>query len=263
MKNKVKTCDHCKCEISDPHFNRKRCEPCAVLIRKRPLGKLNKKQSEYLIKNAGIIPLKKIAKTIKTSYSTAKRFAFHNKIKTFVPRYSKQQIDTVIKFYEIHGKTKTEKKFKNFKIRSIVERYEHKKRCVRWTEKEIVQLLKLSCFVSFEKQALLFNRPRANAGSIVSVWAKRIKSSPVLTNGLPKSKARLFVTNKCPFIKLKTFRIKKIKNHINIYLWVDIVENLKTDCPEIISESFKVLAKFQRWIFGGDPRPEIKRTIEL
>lgn len=262
---KDRFCLDCKIELFG-HLNRKRCPACVEKIRKRPNWKLSPKQISIIKKNAGVVPREEVARMANTSLSNLKRWARDSKISLSYHLYKDEIIKKVCAYYEANGKRKTQEMFPEVKVDSIVERHRiFKPRQLKWKDFEIVDAVKMSSFVSFQDQAMKFNRPRAHAGSIVALWQKVLNGKPTEIHGLPKNKARLFISKQCPFIDtpliVRTFGDKKCSR--KIFLWVDMEKHFLEDCPELIKEAIKAMAEFQRWIFQGkDPKEEIQRMID-
>jgi len=171
-------------------------------------------------------------------------------------KYSKELTEQVISYFEANGKTKTQEKFPDVVVRSIVERYKRNQpRQSRWTDEQIIQAIRFGPFVNYENQAKYFNRPRANKGSIVSLWQKRIKCTPFEIHGLPEYKAKYFIRKSCPFIITAVGGYK-------LYLWSSIEENISNNCPEFIREIISSMSEFQRLLYNGSPEDEIKKIIK-
>lgn len=263
MKDRI--CLDCKIELFG-HRTRKRCPACVEKLRKRPNWKLDQKQISIIKKNAGLIPREEVARMANTSLSNLKRWARDSKISLSYHWYKDDIIKKVCAYYEANGKRKTQEMFPEVIVDSIVERHRiFKPRQLKWKDFEIIDAVKMSSFVSYQDQAIKFNRPRAHAGSIVALWQKRLNGTPARIHGLPKYKACLFVTKNCPSIKAPL--IVNIDGDEscarNIFLWVDMEKHFLEDCPELIKEAIIAMAEFQRWIFQGkDPKKEIQRMID-
>ena len=176
------------------------------------------------------------------------KFVFHRK-----REYSKEIINEVLKSYVENGPKKTREIYGDkVKLRSIIEKYGAGKRpwSKRWTNKQIVDLVRFSGIVSKEKQAAYFKRPNAHAGSIRSAYSKIFNCNPRSLNGLPEWKAKYILKKGCPFLKTD------YKNGMKLYLWVDCEKYLRDDCHQVIKDAVKAMANFQR-IFFKDARKEI------
>lgn len=255
-------CQKCKIRTTkSKHFNSKYCEPCRIYLFKKPKGSLTKSQILEAKRLAGTMPREWIALALNVSLSNLKRscdgveFNYYNKYKAN-PELTKQ----VLKYYEKHGKTKTQNKFPEVSVRSIVERYKHQPRQLRWTGREIIELVKMHGFISKAAQAKYFNRPRANAGSITSAWQKtlKIKSANVKTSFHVSTsyKIKQFLKKSCPTIQVAN------KNVQRAYLWHDINKHLKKDSPDLLKQCAEAIADFQEWLYGSkNPRAEIVKMI--
>lgn len=221
----------------------------------KPAGTMTKKQVEIARKLAGTMDRNDIAKKLDVSLANLKRsckfsFAFHT-----VHKSNPERTQKIIEYYEKHGGNKTKEKFKNISIRSVVEHYKRKKpRCIRWTDEQMVKAVQMRGFVSEENQAKIFNRPRANAGSIKSLWNKRFGFSSLQVHGLCASQAKHIIRDSAKTVNT---------GFIKIVLWVDLEKNLDQTCPQFIKDAISSLARFQRWIFRSqDPKKIIIRMID-
>lgn len=200
---------------------------------------------------------------------------FHNRYKA-----NPNLVKKVCAYYEKHGKLKTQEKFPEISVRSIVEHYKNfKPRQVKLTEEQFIELAKMGGLISLKGQAKYLNRPRANEGSIKSFMYKRFGHGLVNLNGLHFNKAKYFcpidwasrahgravpVGLHCPHVVSKYWWIKKSKGHgpTNIYLWVDIEKNLREELPQFMRDAANACARYQRWIWQTDnPRPKILKMI--
>jgi len=203
-----------------------------------------------------------IALAVGISETQLKRAAKYSGWKfTFAKGFTNQKYDAaiigqVIDFYDKYGKRKTQKHFLNVNVRSIVEKYGagRNTRCHRWTNENILDLLRMAGVISKGSQAKYFNRPLANEGSIISVWQKVLKCRPICINGLPEYKAKYIVKESCPKINLGY-------NRHNIYLWTDCSKHLRDDCSIAVEKAVAAMADFQSKLFK-DPRRDIEKIIK-
>lgn len=261
---KIDICKECNISPKQNHKNSKYCKPCALKLRKRPRANLTDSQISKLKKLAGTIYYEKLAKQIGASRSSVMRYARDNNINVNTHKYRPEIVEETLRFYEKHGKTKTQEKFPSVKVRSIVERYkDFKPRQTRWKDKEIIELVKMAGLICPRSQARYFNRPRSNEGSIKSVWIKKMKCPPTRINGLPHSVAKNLVTKDIKYIKTYGLsRDKKTVQYIRLALWIDIEKHMKKQVPGYIKKSVSACAHFQRWLHHGeDVKKEIKRII--
>ena len=177
----AKICFNCKkkhINTKSNHKNGKYCDTCRLSLKKKPKGTLTKLQIEQARLLAGTMPLDWIAVALNVSSSNLKRscpdikFAYHNKFQKD-PNLAKE----VCLYYSRFGKIKTQEKFPDIKIDSVIENKNYKSkwvtpRQVKWTGLQLIELVKMRGFLTFSQQAKYFNRPRANAGSIRSAWQK-------------------------------------------------------------------------------------------
>lgn len=267
----MKKCAECKKRPTETeHPNCKYCTHCKEALRKRPKGKLTPSQERMVRKLAGKMFIKDLAKKVGTSDSNLDRWAYYNNVNINALRYPKTIVEQVCEYYAKHGKIKTQKKFPDIKVRSIVEKYAKGKspRQRRWTDQQVIQLARMAGLVSMPAQARYFNRPYANAGSIKSAWVKKFKSGGGCINGISLHKARLFIKPSAPVVETGFWVTRDLNRKHNpefcrkLILWVDAEKHLRPDCPHWFKDAAFALAKFQRWLHGLDnPRPKILKMI--
>lgn len=171
-------------------------------------------------------------------------------------------VKKVCKYYEKHGKRKTQEKFPEVNIRSIVEKYKlYSPRQLQWTDDQLLELTKMAGIISMKAQARYFNRPFANKGSIRSVWSKRFGYGQRNINGMTYWKAKHFIKKTCPLIETPFFSNDHTQRRL--VLWVDFERHIKRDCPDFIKEAVSDMAGFQRKLFGvKDVRAKVKRLMK-
>lgn len=267
---KIKKCRRCGIDFEITHANQKRCKACVSYLKKYPNHTMTNDQIKKAKKLIGIKNRMQICEELGVSLSNLKR-AFRGVRIPNISEYSKDTIDQVCAYYEIHGERKTAKKFPDCSIRSIIERNygKFKPRQVRWRDSEIVELAKMAGLVSFRAQAKYFNRPRANDGSIWSVWIKKFKLPSGNLNGMSINQAKHIVLKSCPIVTCKLLKrrddVKPLGSQTErkILLWVDIEKNLKPDLPVFLKNGIEAMANYQRWLFNSkNPKAEIIKMIK-
>jgi len=207
-----------------------------------------------------------LAKEVGISSSHTKRWAKAHGVNINAVKYLDHVVKEVCEYYARHGKLKTQKKFPNVRIRSIIERYATEPRQIRWKADQLVELVKMAGLVSRSRQAEIFNRPNAHAGSITSAWMKKFGTSGSSVNGLSRWVARHYVTFACPFYETGYWEVPG-KGVIGarrrvLALWVDVAAHLRPTVPEHLADAIRAMAKFQRWLHGEDPRASILKILE-
>jgi hypothetical protein len=264
-------CRRCGISIDGTHFNCVQCKPCQIAALEKPAGTMTPSQIRAAKTMAGKFPRDEIAKRLGVSLSNLKRscpgvsFYFFN-------RYANNPslVERIGKFYEKHGKRKTQERFPDVNVRSIVERYKvFSPRQVRWTASQIKEAAQMAGIISLEKQATYFNRPRANKGSIISLWMKTFKTGGGNVNGIAWHVARHFVRQSCPVVETDFWRSRQIRrNKIHeqkraIVLWKDFASFQKASNPDWIKDAAKTLARFQEWLHETKQvRRKVKTMLE-
>jgi hypothetical protein len=133
-------------------------------------------QQDAVRELAGKYPVKELAEKINASRSNVRRYAVSIKLSLDSLSYKPDVVEKVCRYYEKHGKIKTQEKFPDVRVRSIVERHRlFKPRQRRWTAEEHLECIRMAGLISYKRQARFFNRPNANAGSIKSFYSKRLE----------------------------------------------------------------------------------------
>ena len=223
---------------------------------------------------AGKVPRKEIAEKLGVSLVNLKRscpgISFAT---TWIHKQNPERTRAVILFYFKHGKVATEEKFPDVNVKAIVDRPEYygvkrTYRQIRWKESELLESVKMAGLVSFRAQANYFKRPRANAGSIKSLWTKNHKQKWSEINGMPHNRARRLVRFHGTSGKyIKTAGTNREGGHgyfgRKVMLWVDLEKSLRPELPDFIKDGVKAMADFQRWIWNSDnPAPLIRKMIK-
>lgn len=242
------------------HPNTKYCNPCKKILIKRPKSTLSREQKKKVLKLIRKMPTPEIAERLGTSVSNIKRafrgrrLAFHNKYAA-----NPELVKKVIRYYEKHGLTKTQKQFPNIRVRSVVERYEHKPRQVRWTSDQILECVKMAGLVSYQSQARFFSRPGAGVGSLAKFWQGKMMLGPNQLHGLFFETAQYLVLPRCPTIQV--VRSDGFVRHL--YLWSDIETHLNPLVAPWAQNAVHALAKFQKTLFRSNrPRTAIQHMIK-
>jgi len=254
-------CGLCKKRPRKTHWCSKWCGPCSRELIKAPRSTLSPAQIAKAEKLIGKMPREEIASKLGVSLSNLKR-AFRGRRPLWFQngkfKNNPALVQSVLRYYEAHGRPKTEKKFPHIKVRSIIERanyygFKLKPRQTRWTVDQIKLAVQMAAAgVPYEKQAKIFNRPNANAGSIRSFWVKRRAgaSSGNYLHGMPKWIAREFLKPGFPTHKV---------GHLNLVYWCEMSPWLLPETPDFLRDAIEALADFQQWIFGGNPLKVIRK----
>jgi hypothetical protein len=215
---------------------------------------------------AGTLMQRELAERIGSSRSALIRWASQNGVSLDAHAYKPELRRRVLAYYELHGKTKTQKAFPDVSVRSIVERSygKFKPRQIRWTDEQLIEAARMAGLVSPAAQAKYFNRPNANAGAIKSLWMKRFGFGQGSVNGMVHDTAKHLVTVRARYIKpLGESRDGKAAEFRRLILWVDMEKCLKPDVPPFIADAIRTLANFQRWLWRDEnPKPRILRMIK-
>lgn len=214
---------------------------------------MSRKQIAMAKDLAGTMPRDEIAKKLDCSLANLKRSCPGTKF-TFFNRWANNPdfVKELCAYYEKHGRRPTERKYPHAKIRSIVEHYKFfSPRQVRWKGAELVEAVKMAGLVSHNGQAKYFKRPRANEGSIKSLWYKKFKidQPQYRMHGLTKNKAIWLCKSTVPFIETG-FGPQNCKFAYHIALWIDVEKHLKPGIPDSFKDGIYAMARFQRKLFG-------------
>lgn len=269
----MRLCGNCKAKPTiSKHFNSKWCKPCGDSFRSKPRHNLTASQQRFVLKNRGKLSKEEMAQELGASRSSIMRFgrALGLSLSAKYPyKANPKLVQAVCDYYSKYGRRETEKRFPRIKIRSVVERYEHEKRQIRWTNTQLIELAQMAGVVSMKAQAKYFNRPRANQGSIISVWMKTIKNGGGSVNGLSWNMAKHFVRADCPKFQTNFWTTaKKTKGGTNhhsrvLVTWVDLNKNLKPDTPKWFRDCADSMSNFQIWLQGTErPRQKLIKLMK-
>jgi AcrR family transcriptional regulator len=203
----------------------------------------------------GKMPRDEIAKACGVSVSSLKR-AFRGVRICYFNKYvaNPNLVEAVCRYYEKHGKNKTQERFPNVKVRSVVERYKNfNPRTIRWTDEQIIEAARMAGIISKKAQAEYFNRPNAHLGSITSLWMKRFGRGGGSVNGLAWYVARQFVRPSCPRVQTAVWAMRQTHKNTfqsrTVALWVDVATHIKAAAPEWFRSTAVALARYQRWLW--------------
>jgi hypothetical protein len=262
VRKKKRRCESCGIDITHRHSNAKRCEFCATAKRKRPSHNLTKEQQTIVKELAGKYYVKKIAEIANASSTSVRRFASEKGISLDSLSYKPNVIRKVCKFYEKHGKKKTQEKFPEVRVRSIVERYkEFDPLQIRWTDDQLNFIVKSVSLLSKYTLAHHFRRPGAGRGSITSVYQKRFPFKMKNLNGLSAEMAAWFI--KKDVFGYKTDIKTGAGRPTYRVLWVDIEKNMRDDLPPHIKKGIRAMARFQKWLHGNNVHKSVEEILSI
>lgn len=210
---------------------------------------------------------REVAERIGSSRTALIRWATEAGVSLDAHSYKPEVVRRVCAYYERHGKPKTQERFPEVNVRSIIERNYglFKPRQVRWTNEQIIEAAKMAGLVSYRAQAKYFNRPRAFEGSVKSLWVKRFGMGEASVNGLVKSYAKTLIRGgHSKYIRpIGNSRFGEPTEFRSIILWVDLEKILKAEVPEFIVSAIHTMANFQRWLWRSkNPKPLILKMIK-
>jgi hypothetical protein len=234
------------------------------MLKRKPAHNLTQHQQNQAKRLAGTMPIQDIVKKMGVSRTNLQRFGRDEKISFNYFNQHKKNPDRVTEicdYYVKYGLTKTQKKYSNIKIRSIIEHYSHEPLQIRWTNKQRIELARMAGLISLDAQARYFDRPGANAGSIKSYWSKNQGHGQRNINGIPHWIAKHFVKNSCPFVETKFGSSKK--NTKRLVLWVDLRKNLLPGAPFWLKKAMSTMSTYQAWLWDCKEKYVHKKVIRM
>lgn len=241
----MRFCLDCKVNISKRHLNAKRCKRCGAKKKKNPDHNLTKLEQEKAIKLAGKMYVHHVAKAVGVSLSNLKRFAkTRPDINWNAHAYKEKDIEKVIDYYLCHTLEETKKKFPGIAVRSIIDRYCKRKKVLKWSDEDIVNLYRWTGLCQWDAIAKKLGR---NPYAV----RKRRRFTKGRLNSLPFNTAKHYVKKGCPFYHV---RLESKAAGTWICPWIIMEKYLKDDIPDWIRDSIVALAKFQRWLHGSEER---------
>lgn len=252
------TCPLCHKRPKKVHANAKWCGVCARKLVKKPRSNMTPAQVSRALRLRGKLKREEVARRVGVSAATIGRLgrelglSFASVAHTY--RAAPGLIEAVTAYYSKHGKVKTQKKFPNVKIRSIVERYPCEPRQIRWTDDQIVDAARMAGLIPMARQAKIFNRPNARVGSIRSLWVKRMKMGGGSLHGLRPWQAQAILRPGYPVIRMGYWNRRCNTNPgppkvRALALWCDIEPWILEGTPAFIREGIRAMAQFQRWLY--------------
>lgn len=263
-------CKRCKTREKKKHWNALWCDQCAEELKHKPKHTLTPAQQEHARSLVFKMPREQIAKEVGVSASNLKRWARDEGVRlAYFNKWhaNPDLVKQICEFYAEHGMKETLEQFPGVRVRSVIERYPHEYRQIRWTEDQVKKLAQFAGLISHEAQAKYFARPGANEGSIKSAWMKKFKQNGSQINGLSWHTARHLVGPRCKPVRTLYWAqrpgSKRGQFSRKIVLWVDLEQHLLPSQPAWLRDAIRAMAKFQRWLHGIDHvRPKVKRLIQ-
>lgn len=165
-------------------------------------------------------------------------------------QYDKKIVEKICESHEKIGVKKTQEKYPDVNVRSITERYNSGGAFSKpWTDKQILLLVRYCDLIDLESLKRLLNRDFKCVGTLRRTTRGKLNirlSQRTNLNGIAYR-----------FIKSMTDEKIKIQSQdfghkTNFCLWIDIKKNLISE-NEDIKKLVSSMAKFQRWLHGGNP----------
>ena len=202
-----------------------------------------------------------LSEQIGSSRATVNRFMRDNGLKTGQhTQYPKDVVKKICEFHEQHGVKKTQEKFPDVKVRSIVERYQTNAYLASYDFKQIHLFLKYSEMLSDEQLYQLLGRSVSNRKIVCKATERMIgfgkNPSRVYLNGLPYRFVKNFTKDSIPYFKFSHGHCRKL------CLWYDIKKHLSKNVSLEIKEIVNIMSKFQLWLHGGRPITEFNEIME-
>jgi len=242
----MRKCASCDCSIENRHKNARRCVACAKLLRKSPAHNLTPHQQKKALELAGKMYRHEIAKAIGCSRAAFTRFAKERKdVDWNAHKYKDELVGEVVNFYINNSLDDTRKKFPNVRVRSIIDRYVGKIKCIPWSEQETVALYKYTGLASYTEIAVKLGR------NPYAPKRKRERHVSGYVNSLPFNIAKKYTNRGCPF-----FYLKKTDKQSGQWVtpWVAMEKHLRAENPGWVNQAVASLAKFQKWLHGGEKK---------
>lgn len=235
------------------HSNTRFCNRCRGERLRRPPSRVLPEQGAQILALAGTIPQTKIQQHLGLSTATISRYLREQGVRVKKwNAYAPETIEAVMQAYEAapkaQGKQAVREQFADVNVRSLIERHAHRPRQVRWTDDQIIEAVRMGGLVSRTAQARYFGRPNAYGGSIEALWNKRLGCRSGMIHGLGAHLAWPIARPGLPAVLVCQQEAPGPKT---MCLWMDLAQHLRPDVDETVRQAIVVLARFQRWLFGG------------
>jgi len=207
----------------------------------------------------GTVTRHEIARRVGVSKAAVNRYLREVGLRKRSDQYAPEVVAAVTSAYEAGGKAQVHELFPHASVRSIVERYPHAPRQIRWTAEQLIEAAKMAGLVSHTGQARYFGRPNAYAGSIASVWAKTFQCAEGDINGLGVHLTWRLVRPGTPAVLVHQ---RTLPGPRTLVLWLDLTAHLRAEVAPAIRQAIVALARFQAWLHGTDDPAAIRRMIQ-
>lgn len=266
---KTKKCLTCDADISGYHANKKRCDPCAIKLLKKPQHNLTNEQQTFVLNNYKKMKRHELAEGCGASRANVNRFMREYGLKRKHNKWEndKKTVKAVLKCYYDHGRQEAIKRFKNVSVRSIVERYRLDDcgnveyapdvslgvHCKQWTDREALFVLRYKDILIQKDISEFLDRNNAVRNYLKRNYKGNGKK--LSTFGLPHRLIKHHVSSDAPIYK------KPVNNGLRMVSWVDIAEFYTHDDVNIYKLA-KSMARFVYWLHGGLPLTDKQRIFD-
>ena len=260
--DQVLSCADCGASLQGRHPNARYCQPCAAVRTRCPPSNVSASQGAQLMRWRNRLTHQDMAKRLGVSRSTVRRYFSEQGVSSNSLRYPREVVDTVLAVYAECGSIRTQELFPEVRVLSIVNVYAPPGKVLRqrkWREHEIVEAARMAGLVSATAQARFFNRPNAFDRSIVALWGRVFQCAPGDVNGLSVHIAHKLVRPGTPAVMIYN---KESGRGMMKILWLQMLGQMRPDCPDWIKQAIEILAKFQTWLHNTQDPAEIAAMID-
>ena len=260
--DQVLSCADCGASLQGRHPNARYCQPCAALRTRCPPSNLSAAQGAQLMRWRNRLTHEDMAKRLGVSRSTVRRYFREQGVCSNSLRYPREVVDTVLAVYAECGSIRTQELFPEVRVLSILTAYAPRDKVLRqrkWREQEIIEAARMAGLVSPTAQVQYFARPNALFGSIKALWSRVFRCAPGDVNGLQANMAYRLV--RPGTVAVMTYNRDSGRGMMRI-LWLQMVGQMRPDCPDWIKQAVEILAKFQTWLHNTDDPAEIAAMID-
>lgn len=242
------------------HANTKYCEACQRRLLRAPRSRVTEAQGALIRQLRGTMPRRQVAERVGIPHAQLNRYLAEQGLTSNARNYPPDVVQAVCATYAALGKRRTQELFPDVVVRCIVERHkDYAPRQIRWTPQQHVEAVRMAGLVSHTAQARYFGRPNAFEGSIRSFWAKGMGCAPRDVHGLGHHLVWRLATPGVPAVLVSQ---QEHPGARCVVLWLDLVHHLRPGVAPEVRQMVEVLARFQRWVYGGITESEpIKRII--
>ena len=219
-------------------------------MREKPKHTLTNEQQVFVLNNYKKLKRQKISDELKTSRASVSRVMCDFKLYHRHNKWENQPeiVKEVLDYYKKHGVKKTNEKFKDISVRSIIERYKNSGFIPHWKFEDDMFLLRYLNSFSYDEHVKILKKHHIvnSVSTICKHLSLRGYKNTVYYNEIPHRFIKKYILEDTPIQKQNFGKRKKCVQ------WIDIANFWSSDNVDLYRLAM-CMAKFQIWLHGGLP----------